>query len=59
MENMKISFRELNGKLLFRFSSNKGIAELTKNLISSGVDVYEITKEKNNLENIFMDLIQN
>ena len=56
---MKISFRELNGKLLFRFSSNKGIAELTKNLISSGVDVYEITKEKNNLENIFMDLIQN
>jgi ABC-type multidrug transport system ATPase subunit len=59
MGNMKISYRELNGKLLFRFSSNKEIAELIKNLISSGVDVYEITKEKNNLENIFMDLIQN
>ena len=50
MGNMKISYRELNGKLLFRFSSNKEIAELIKNLISSGVDVYEITKEKNNLK---------
>ena len=47
------------GKIQMPLTSKKNIAAITKQLIESSIEVYEITTVKNDLEVIFMDLINN
>lgn len=47
------------GKLLMESMPKAGIAALNRQLVQAGIDVSEISTAKNNLETIFMDLINN
>jgi lantibiotic transport system ATP-binding protein len=48
-----------NGKLVLPVISKEKIAAINRQFVNSGIDVYEITAVKNDLETIFMDLINN
>lgn len=48
-----------NGKLLVGICEKEKIAALNRELVRSGIRVYEMSVLKNDLENIFMDLISN
>lgn len=47
------------GKISMPLGTKEEIAKLNRKLVENGVDVYEISTVKNNLESIFMDLINN
>ncbi len=46
-----------NNKIIMPFLEKNKIAEINALLVSSEIDVYEISPEKNDLENVFMQLI--
>lgn len=46
-----------NGKLILPALSRKEIADINKHIVEAGIDVYEIRHVNNDLESIFMDLI--
>ena len=48
-----------NGKIILPIISNEVIAKVNQQLVQGGVDVYEISINKSDLETIFMDLINN
>ena len=58
LSKMKIQHIFIDGKIQFQFFSNEIVSEIIKNLIHAEIDIYELRKEKHNLENIFMNLIQ-
>ena len=49
----------VNGHITIPLIDNEGIAGLVKQLVSAGVDIYQISTIKNDLESIFIDLITN
>ena len=49
----------VNGHITIPLIDNEGIASLVKQLVSAGVDIYQISTIKNDLESIFIDLITN
>lgn len=49
----------VNGYITIPLIDNEGIAGLVKQLVSAGVDIYQISTIKNDLESIFIDLINN
>ena len=58
LNEMYVECLEIESKIQFQFVSNELTSEIINNLINSGIRVYELSKEKHNLENIFMNLIQ-
>ncbi len=48
-----------NGKIIVPLISKDHIAKLNEHLVQSGVLVYEMSVIKNDLETIFMELINN
>lgn len=48
-----------NGKILMPLVSKEKIAAINRQLVNSNIEVYEISCMKNDLETIFMDLINN
>jgi len=48
-----------NDKILMPVSSKEKVAAVNHQLVGHGIDVYEISKTKNDLETIFMSLINN
>lgn len=48
-----------NGKIMMPVISNKKIAAINYQLVNAGIEVYEISIIKNDLENIFMNIINN
>lgn len=55
--NVKATIVE--GKLLMPFISKKTVADITQQLVSNNIGVYEVSIIKNDLETIFMNLISN
>lgn len=55
----QIAFREEGGKLLLPGLPKKRIAGINQKLVEAGIKVYEIQPRQNNLETIFMNLINN
>lgn len=49
----------VNGHITIPLIDNEGIAGLVKQLVIAGVDIYQISTIKNDLESIFIDLINN
>jgi ABC-2 type transport system ATP-binding protein len=49
----------LDGKTIMLAASKDRIAQINQQLVNNGVEVYEISVVKNDLEMIFMDLINN
>ncbi len=49
----------LDGKTIMSAASKDRIAQINQQLVNNGVEVYEISVVKNDLEMIFMDLINN
>jgi lantibiotic transport system ATP-binding protein len=48
-----------NGKIRMPLTDKEKIASVNNKLVSAGIEVYEISPVKNDLENIFMNLINN
>jgi len=53
------SARIENGKVVMPLVAKETIAILNRRLVRDGIDVYEISQVKNDLETIFIDLINN
>ena len=53
------SVRIENGKVVMPLVAKETIANLNRHLVRAGIDVFEISKVKNDLETIFIDLINN
>jgi ABC-type multidrug transport system ATPase subunit len=53
------SARIENGKVVMPLVAKEAIAILNRRLVRDGIDVYEISMVKNDLETIFIDLINN
>ncbi len=54
-----VSIRLGEGKIVLPALSKREIASINQQLVSHGLDVYEISAERNDLEAIFMNLINN
>jgi lantibiotic transport system ATP-binding protein len=54
-----ISFTTKDGKIILPAMAKEDIAKLNISLVNATIEVYEITIVKNDLENIFMELIKN
>ncbi len=48
-----------DGKITMPLASNKIIAQINQQLVNNDIEVYEISTVKNDLETIFMDVINN
>jgi ABC-2 type transport system ATP-binding protein len=60
MEVMKAHHLEpvaLNGQVTISLEDKQKIADLNKDLIQKGIDVYQINRIQNDLESIFIDLV--
>lgn len=57
LQQMQIEPLSLNGKILLPVLAANDIAALNRQLVQNGVDVFEISTVKKDLETIFMDLI--
>jgi lantibiotic transport system ATP-binding protein len=55
----KISSRIENGKILLPVISKHALADINRQLVQHNIDVFEINIIKNDLESIFMNLINN
>lgn len=51
--------QQQNGKLLLPLLPPEQIAQLNRHLVQNGIDVYHLAVEKNDLESIFMELVNN
>jgi ABC-type multidrug transport system ATPase subunit len=56
---MKLAARFSNGRCSLPALPKETIAEINRQLVLKGIDVYEVSVEKNDLERIFIDLVSN
>lgn len=52
-----IAATAINGKFTLPALSKDTVADLARDLVAAGIDVYEITVVRNDLERIFMDMV--
>jgi lantibiotic transport system ATP-binding protein len=57
MESMKLEPQVLNGRCTLPALPKAVIADINRRLVMKGVDVYEVTVVKNDLERIFIDMV--
>lgn len=57
MASMGIEGNYLNGRCTLPAMPRERVAEITRQLVLKGVDVYEVSVVKNDLERIFMDMV--
>jgi ABC-2 type transport system ATP-binding protein len=51
--------QQQNGKLILPLLPKEQVAQLNRQLVQSGIDVYQLGIEKNDLESIFIELVKN
>ena len=54
---MNLDGKYLNGRCTLPAMSRESVAEITRQLVLKGIDVYEVTVVRNDLERIFMDMV--